>query len=131
MKDKEEGYDSSFWIEPMSSIPIKVEMRLQLNIMLEKVEGIEYLFKNLQTVMFPVMWFESVAMLPKDMASSLSMLVMMPSVMVGCGVFSMISGLLIMLSLFLCKINREKLKVKICGEKPRVECDYQIVSPGE
>ena len=47
----------------MSSIPIKVEMRLQLNIMLEKVEGIEYLFKSLQSIMFPVMWFESVAVL--------------------------------------------------------------------
>ena len=51
-------HDSSFWVEPESSIPVKVEMRLQLNILLRKVEGIEYLFKNLQEVMYPVFWFE-------------------------------------------------------------------------
>ena len=51
-------HDSSFWLEPKSSIPVKVNMRLQLNILLRKVEGIEYLFKNLQEVMYPVFWFE-------------------------------------------------------------------------
>ena len=53
-----ERHQSSFWVEPESSIPVKVEMRLQLNILLRKVEGIEYLFKNLQEVMYPVFWFE-------------------------------------------------------------------------
>ena len=51
-------HDSVFWVEPESSIPVKVEMRLQMNILLRKVEGIEYLFKNLQEVMYPVFWFE-------------------------------------------------------------------------
>ena len=51
-------HGSSFWVEPESSIPVKVEMRLQLNVLLRKVEGIEYLFKNLQEVMYPVFWFE-------------------------------------------------------------------------
>ena len=51
-------HESSFWVEPKSSIPVKVTMRLQLNILLRKVEGIEYLFKNLQEVMYPVFWFE-------------------------------------------------------------------------
>ena len=53
-------------------------MRLQLNILLEKVPGIEYLFKDLHRVMFPVMWFDSVAALPDDMAGSLKMLVSLP-----------------------------------------------------
>ena len=51
-------HESKFWVEPESSIPVKVEMRLQLNILLRKVEGIDYLFKNLQEVMYPVFWFE-------------------------------------------------------------------------
>ena len=72
-------HDSSFWLEPHSSIPVRVEMRLQLNILLEKVPGIEYLFKDLQRVMFPVLWFDSTAEVPKGMASSLYLLVMLPT----------------------------------------------------
>ena len=76
---KEGVHDSSFWVEPKSSIPVKVEMRLQLNIMLRKVEGIDYLFTNLPEVMFPV--FDSVATLPESMAGSLNLLVMLPTIM--------------------------------------------------
>ena len=38
----------------------QVEIRLQLNVLLRKVAGIEYLFKDLPEVpvMFPVFWFE-------------------------------------------------------------------------
>ena len=50
-------------------------MKLQVNILLQKVEGIEYLFKNLPKVMFPVFWFESVAEMQEDMSSSLNLLV--------------------------------------------------------
>ena len=52
-----ERNNSVFWLEAMSSIPVKVNIRLQLNILLRKVEGIEYLFRNLQEIMFPVLWF--------------------------------------------------------------------------
>ena len=58
MRPDPSKHDSTFWLEPESSIPVKVEMRLQLNILLRKVEGIDYLFKNLQEVMYPVFWFE-------------------------------------------------------------------------
>ena len=78
---KDGAHDSSFWVEPKSSILLKVEMRLQLNVLLRKVEGIEYLFKNLPEVMFPVFWFDSEATLPEHMAGSLNMLVMLPIIM--------------------------------------------------
>ena len=81
IKSDEAVHESSFWIEPKSSIPVKVEMRLQLNILLRKVEGIEYLFKNLPEVMFPVFWFDSVGSLPESMAGSINMLVMLPTIM--------------------------------------------------
>ena len=71
-------HESSFWLEPQSSIPIKVEMRLQLNILLQSVPGMEYLFKDLQQVMFPVMWFDSVAAVPEEMAGSLRLLISLP-----------------------------------------------------
>merc|ERR1711915_206968 len=114
IQDKSEGYESAFWIEPMSSIPIKVEMRLQ--------------FKILQHVMFPVMWFESIAELPSDMTGALMMLVIMPGVMLGCGLFSLCCGVLILISLFLCKVNRERRKKAPKNDK-LPQCDYEIAGP--
>ena len=58
MRPDAERHGSSFWVEPESSIPVKVEMRLQINVLLRKIEGIEYLFSDLPQVMFPVFWFE-------------------------------------------------------------------------
>ena len=58
LRPDSDKHESKIWVEPESSIPVKVEMRLQLNILLRKVEGIDYLFKNLQEVMYPVFWFE-------------------------------------------------------------------------
>ena len=58
LRPDSDKHESKFWVEPESSIPVKVEMRLQLNILLRKVEGIDYLFKNLQEVMYPIFWFE-------------------------------------------------------------------------
>ena len=73
-------HESSLWLEPLSSIPVRVEMRLQVNILLEGVPGIEYLFKDLQRVMFPVMWFDSVAAVPEDMTNSIRRLVLLPQI---------------------------------------------------
>ena len=131
LKPEKGAHDSSFWIEPESSIPVKVEMRLQLNIMLEKVEGIQYLFKNLQSVMFPVMWFDAVAILPENMAGSLNMLAMMPNVMLGCGLFSLILGMFLLF--YFWKQNTLNEKQKLCRgeEKLRTECDYKIVNTRE
>jgi len=98
-------HDSSFWIEPKSSIPLKVDMKLQLNVLLRKVEGIEYLFKNLPEVMFPVFWFESEAAIPESMAGSLFMLVKLPTIMLVCGVCSILSSLLIISLVALCRIK--------------------------
>jgi len=115
-------HDSSFWVEPKSSIPVKVEMRLQLNILLRKVEGIEYLFKNLPEVMFPVLWFDSVATLPEHMAGPLNMLVMLPTIMEACGISSVISSFIIIFLIFYCKFrenrrNREIMKQKLAEDK--------------
>jgi len=131
LKPEKGAHDSSFWIEPESSIPVKVEMRLQLNIMLEKVEGIQYLFKNLQSVMFPVMWFDAVAILPENMAGSLNMLAMMPNVMLGCGLFSLILGMFLLFYFWKQSTLNEKQKLCRGEEKLRTECDYKIVNTRE
>merc|ERR1711972_427579 len=95
-------HNSAFWVEPKSSIPLKVEMRLQLNVLLRKVEGIEYLFKNLPEVMFPVFWFDSVATMPEHMAGPLNMLVELPTIMQACGVCSIVSSIIIFFLVFFC-----------------------------
>jgi len=103
-------HDSSFWLEPKSSIPVKVNMRLQLNILLRKVEGIEYLFKNLQEVMYPVFWFESISELPEHMAGPLKMLIMLPNIFTGCGAFSLVSSSLVLFLLIVFTNNENKMK---------------------
>ena len=119
-------HDSSFWLEPKSSIPVKVNMRLQLNILLRKVEGIEYLFKNLQEVMYPVFWFEvcntlllypiklvflqSISELPEHMAGPLKMLIMLPNIFTGCGAFSLVSSSLVLFLLIVFTNKENKME---------------------
>ena len=55
----QEKHDSAFWLEPRSSIPLKVDLRLQINVYLKKVAGID-LFRNLNDLMYPIFWFEVV-----------------------------------------------------------------------
>ena len=76
-------HNSVLWLEPASSIPGKVNIRLQLNILLKPVEGIT-LFKDVQEVMFPVLWFESLAEIPEG---SLDMLLMLPTIIESSSLF--------------------------------------------
>ena len=91
----QEKHDSAFWLEPLSSIPLKVDMRLQLNVLVRKVEGIEYLFKNLPEVMFPVFWFESLSEIPEDMPGSLNMLVILPTLIQFTALSTILTSLVI------------------------------------
>ena len=81
-----------------------------MNILLKKIDGIEYLFKNLpeNPVMFPVFWFEvkqavelhnncactlqSVSSLPEYMAGPLHMLISLPDIMLWCGLSTILSS---------------------------------------
>jgi len=101
-------HESSFWLEPQSSIPIKVEMRLQLNILLQSVPGMEYLFKDLQQVMFPVMWFDSVAAVPEEMAGSLRLLISLPVMFRVSGGLSLLVGSLLLLLLCWQKLKEHR-----------------------
>merc|ERR1719348_821902 len=124
MNPQEELHDSSFWIEPRSSIPLKVQMRLQLNVLLNKVEGIEYLFKDLQKVMFPVFWFDSSMELPAEMSASLHILVMLPDLMAGCGYFCV--GISILIVVFMAC---SKLKDSHQRHEPREDLSCESSSP--
>jgi len=108
-------HNSAFWLEPMSSIPLKVDIRLQLNVLLRKVEGIEYLFKNLPEVMFPVFWFESLSEIPKDMSGPINMLIMLPTIIQFCSLISFLTSLIIIISVISCQISyhrKQRILVK-------------------
>ena len=80
--DAREGvHDSNVWMEPTSSIPVKVDIRLQLNVFIRSVAGIEHMFKNLPDLMFPVFWFETQTSLPESMAGPINMVLMLPDIM--------------------------------------------------
>jgi len=131
-------HDSTFWIEPLSSIPLKVEMRMQLNVLLDKIEGIDYLFKDMPRVMFPVFWFDSHLEIPQQMAAQLQLLVMLPNMMVGSGYFSIGTSFLIIIYIFFSKLRRsdngsDKKTQDLDLESPKVKLpkNYAIVPTEE
>ena len=73
---------------------IQVKMALQLNIKIEKCDGMEYIFKNLPTVYFPIIWFESSFEVPDMIAGALRVLINIPTIMRVASVFGIVAGLL-------------------------------------
>ena len=68
-------------------------MALQLNIKIEKSEGMEYIFKNLPTVYFPIVWFESSFDIPVTIAGALRFLINIPTIMMIASVFGILAGM--------------------------------------
>ena len=68
-------------------------MALQLNVKIEPYEDMEYVFKNITTVYFPVMWFKSTVDLPNSMAGALRFLINVPTIMVLASVIGIIAGM--------------------------------------
>ena len=111
-------HNSVLWVEPASSIPGKINMRLQLNILLKPVEGIN-LFRDVQEVMFPVLWFESLAELPEGSLDSLDILLMLPTIIeASSSIFIVIVTLIIVFI-----INYQN---KMCGTKGKGYASNQV-----
>ena len=72
---------------------IQVKMALQLNIKIEKSPGMEYIFKDLPTVYFPIIWFESSFEVPDMIAGALRLLINIPVIMRVGSVFGIVAGL--------------------------------------
>jgi len=107
-----ENHESFFLIEPHTSIPLQVQMALQLNVLIEKSEGMEYVFKDLPTIFFPVLWFESSAGLPQSMASALYALINIPTIMTVASIIGIIAGLIGMAVVFHCVRKKSALQLK-------------------
>ena len=85
-------------------------MALQLNVKIEKSDGMEYIFKNLSTIYFPVLWFETSVELPQTMASALQLLVNIPLIMVIASVIGILAGL-VGIGIVLRKIVRDEAQL--------------------
>ena len=110
IQPRPENHESFFLIEPHTSIPLQVQMALQLNVLIEKSEGMEYVFKDLPTVFFPVLWFESSAGLPESMAGALLALINIPTIMIIASIVGIIAGLIGMALVYRC-VRRSKSNI--------------------
>ena len=69
-------------------------MALQLNVKIEKSEGMDYIFGNLSTIYYPVLWFDASVELPRGMVGAIHLLLNIPSIMVGASIIGVIMGLI-------------------------------------
>jgi len=117
-----EKHDSHFMIEPRSSIPLEVNMKLQLNILIEQNPGIQHIMHDVPRVFFPVMWFESKATLPEGMAGQLSLLVDLPIIMQASAVVGICMGFMGMLTACYCMFR------PVSQSDQMVSCEYAKVA---
>merc|ERR1719336_2428438 len=111
-------HDSVFMIEPKTSIPLKVDMKLQLNIFLRKVEGIDYLFNNIEDRMYPVLWFHTSTELSEEMAGSLDILLNLPFLIKVSALTVILVSILIIISVIIVQISQNgKVFLKVQSYK--------------
>ena len=101
---------------------IQVKMALQLNIKIEKCEGMEYMFKNLPTVYFPIIWFETSFEVPDMIAGALRLLINIPIIMRVASVFGIVAGL-VGIYLIYRQVSRRSLEPNVQKMKLKNEND--------
>ena len=97
-------------------------MALQLNIKIEKCDGMEYIFKNLPTVYFPIIWFESSFDVPDMIAGALRVLINIPTIMRVASVFGIVAGL-VGIYLIYRQVSRRSLEPNVQKMKLKNETD--------
>lgn len=100
----------------------QVSIKLQINILLEKSEGINYIFKDLPRVFYPVFWFESEASLEESQSDQIALLVNLPMILQTCGIIGIILGLMGILIMMICSLRNKQRKPDL------VNCEYGKVS---
>ena len=95
-------------------------MALQLNIKIEKCDGMEYIFKDLPTVYFPIIWFETSFEVPDMIAGALRLLINIPTIMRVASVFGIVAGLVgIYLILRHRQVSRKSVEPNVLKENIR------------
>jgi len=111
-------HESEIVLEPTSSIPLKVSIRLQINILVDRVPGIQYLFQDVPRLMFPVLWFDTQFIIPEDIAPSIKVLLALPLIFKVTGAASAIFGSLYFFCLFICWTRRRALANSYHNQSP-------------
>ncbi|XP_011314748.1 protein croquemort [Fopius arisanus] len=92
--------DHSFYylLEPNTGVPIDVAARLQVNILLQPYDFVT-LFRDVPKIYFPCFWFSMRAGTTEDLASSLRMLLLVPSIGLYSSIIVAIVGGIVLLIL--------------------------------
>ena len=99
-------------------------MALQLNIKIEKSEGMEYIFKNLPTIYFPILWFETSFQVTDIIAGALRLLVNIPTIMRIASIFGILAGM-VGIYLIYRQVSR-KVSSESRVEKTKLSADGKI-----
>jgi len=106
-----EKHSASMTIQPETSIPIQVMMRLQVILQIRSNPGIGTFFTNLPELFLPIFWFDAEAVVTPELASQVKMITMIPEVAEAAGITSFLLGL-ILLGVFAFLKLRNKLLLK-------------------
>jgi len=71
-------------VEPRAGVPTDVTARFQLNVLVDRVEGISMLAK-VNKSFFPIMWFENKAGVPDDLVFKMKLVANLPEILQGMG----------------------------------------------
>jgi len=96
-------HESYLVLEPTSGIPLEVAIRLQINTLLRPLtrhfDGDDSsqtfdinLLKGLDTIYYPMIWFETVVRLDDDMASQMRLMTSAPKIGLGVGIGMIVVG---------------------------------------
>jgi len=106
-----EKHFASMTIQPETSIPIQVLMRLQIILQIKSNPGVGSFFTNLPDVFLPVFWFDAEAVVTPELAGQVKMITMIPPVAEIVGIISFLVGLCV-LGVFVFLKLKENLRLK-------------------
>eukprot|EP00092_Neocalanus_flemingeri_P015544 GFUD01016826.1.p1 GENE.GFUD01016826.1~~GFUD01016826.1.p1 ORF type:complete len:503 (+),score=103.28 GFUD01016826.1:2-1510(+) len=104
-------HSASMTIQPETSIPIQVLMRLQIILQIRSNPNIGAFFSNLPDIFLPVFWFDAEAVVTPELASQVKMITMIPEIAEVVGITSFLVGLCF-LGIFVFLKLRENLRLK-------------------
>jgi len=104
-------HSASITIQPETSIPVQVLMRLQIIVQVRSNPTIGGFFSDLPELFLPVFWFDAEAVVTPDLAGEVIMITMIPEVAEMVGISSFVVGLCV-LGAFVWLQMREKLKAQ-------------------
>lgn len=100
LKPLKEKHETFVIVEPKSGVPLEVKAQLQLNLMVEPIDGMS-IFKYVRKTYMPMLWFTQEASLTSDYVSQVKFLLILPKLgLVTCIGISVIGILITFIGIF-------------------------------